>query len=1815
MTYRVSLSNNKLAVSLSRTGGQGSKGDSVTNAYIDSNGDFHVVISNAAGEQVSDTNLGGANIISQAITAATNAETALDTFDDRFLGAKASAPSVDNDGDALLTGALYFDTTTSQLGIYNGTAWEYPAQEAQTSADSAANSLSQINTQVTDAANYATSANNSATAAATSATSAATSASDAATSATNAATSETNASTSETNAATSETNAATSETNAGNSATAAATSATSASNSATTATTKASEAEGFRDEAEGHKDSAATSASSALSYRNSANTAATNAAASASAASNSEANALISKNSAATSESNASTYASSASTSANNAATSETNAAISANNAASSASSASTTLASIQTVFDNFDDRFLGTKTADPTVDNDGNALVEGAMYYDSVNDVIKFYNGTSWEAPSVAASNSASAASTSASNAASSATAAANSATAAASSATTAYNNKVDAETALDNFEDKFFGALTSDPNNDLDGDPLTAGAMYFNTTTNVLRIYSGSAWVNAITEVVDDTTPLLGGNLDVNGNSIVSASGVDINITPGGGGAAVVISGLDYPSTDGTAGQFLKTDGAGNLSFDTVSTDLVADTTPQLGGNLDLNGNQITESTNGTMVVLDRTTSNGLALEIKDDGNSVGGIGVDTDFLTIGMGDSGMLFGGGGSSIMPYRLDTGAPTSNIISLGNPSYKWRDLYLSGSLYVDGTVDGRDVATDGTKLDGIAASATANPNAIDNVVEDTTPQLGGNLDLNSSDVTGAGNVNITGTITATSFSGDGSSLSGINTDLVSDTTPQLGGTLDTNGNLIQFGDSSSSTNNRLQLGASQDLEIYHDGTQSVIDSNLSNAYLNIISGGGFSLKTTGGTNSIVGFQSGGVSLYTNGNLKLATTTTGVQVTGDITVSGTVDGVDIATRDAVLTSTTTTANAAMPKAGGTFTGDVTFTGASYNAFWDTSDSSLVFNANAFAKFGSNGFNIKHNGANAYIGNDTGNIFFTNNANDKDIIFQSDSGSGGTANYIVADGATGEVQLYHYGSEKLATKSTGIDVTGRIDTSGTAISFNTAAGGGISFGNGYFPTVFNATPNNAKLYLQNDASNKQVFYANTTGMLVGNGSSPSEKLDVQGNIAVTGTVDGVDIATNIPSTLGTAGQVLTVNAGATAGEWASVSADLVNDTSPQLGGHLDSNGYDIELQSNDFLILGDNGEFRIGHSGTSPGFASLSNTAGNTDITTWNSTSSTRIKGPITSGMGEYIVASNANKRVQLYYDGGLKFVTTSSGIQTTGTVNVNNAYTLPTSDGTNGQVLTTDGSGAVTFADAGGILELYDENPSSPTANTITGTNAVAIGDGVSATGQNAVAIGDNVTASGQNSFVTGRSNTASALYSFAGGLSSTASGDYSFVYGNSNTVAGNSSIGIHGDTASAAANSVAIGNGSSTQNSGAIALGNSRAAGIDGFAAAIGNNSSSYGTTNAYSVAIGRLALASGTQAVALNNSTASGNWSFAASPSATASGSYSVALGYATSASALCATAMGSSSNGLGAQTSGSGAVALGGAYASGTDSFAAAIGNNSSSYGAKATGAIAMGPLAKTNTNTGSVAIGNGAFAHGSSGVALGASYCGGIHGFAAGIANASTNFGATGYNSIAMGRQAKSAGSYSISLGDSTEAGGNYSVAIGHLSNANAEESMALGKGSKATIYGQLAFMSGYFSGQGDAQTSIFVLRSDTTDATAEALTTDNSTASTDNQIILKNNSAYFFSGTCVARESAANGTDMGAWEFKGAIRREANAGTTTLVSSTIDEFSAPTGWSIDLVADTTNGGLKIEVTGAASTNIRWVATVNTSEVTYA
>ena len=65
-----------------------------------------------------------ANSATASASSATSAAASYDSFDDRYLGAKSSEPSVDNDGDALVTGALFFDTTANATKVWTGSAWQ-----------------------------------------------------------------------------------------------------------------------------------------------------------------------------------------------------------------------------------------------------------------------------------------------------------------------------------------------------------------------------------------------------------------------------------------------------------------------------------------------------------------------------------------------------------------------------------------------------------------------------------------------------------------------------------------------------------------------------------------------------------------------------------------------------------------------------------------------------------------------------------------------------------------------------------------------------------------------------------------------------------------------------------------------------------------------------------------------------------------------------------------------------------------------------------------------------------------------------------------------------------------------------------------------------------------------------------------------------------------------------------------------------------------------------------------------------------------------------------------------------------------------------------------------------------------------------------------------------------------------------------------------------------------------------------------------------------------------------------------------------------
>jgi hypothetical protein len=135
-------------------------------------------------------------------------------------------------------------------------------------------------------------------------------------------------------------------------------------------------------------------------------------------------------------------------------------------------------------------------------------------------------------------------------------------------------------------------------------------------------------------------------------------------------------------------------------------------------------------------------------------------------------------------------------------------------------------------------------------------------------------------------------------------------------------------------------------------------------------------------------------------------------------------------------------------------------------------------------------------------------------------------------------------------------------------------------------------------------------------------------------------------------------------------------------------------------------------------------------------------------------------------------------------------------------------------------------------------------------------------------------------------------------------------------------------------------------------------------------------------------------------------------------------------------------------------------------------------------------------------------------------------------------------------------------------------------------------------------------------GVSQLSLLVLARQTTDATPTVLTSNSGGAGTTNQVILPNNSAYYFRGTVIANVTGGGNTKS--WTIEGAIKRGANAASTALVGTpTVTSSFADAGastWDIAVTADTTNGGLAVTFTGQAGTTIRVVAQIRTTEMTF-
>jgi hypothetical protein len=227
--------------------------------------------------------------------------------------------------------------------------------------------------------------------------------------------------------------------------------------------------------------------------------------------------------------------------------------------------------------------------------------------------------------------------------------------------------------------------------------------------------------------------------------------------------------------------------------------------------------------------------------------------------------------------------------------------------------------------------------------------------------------------------------------------------------------------------------------------------------------------------------------------------------------------------------------------------------------------------------------------------------------------------------------------------------------------------------------------------------------------------------------------------------------------------------------------------------------------------------------------------------------------------------------------TFGNVTVTGTVDGRDiAQAIPASLGTAAQVLTVNaGATAAEWAAAGGggggtALELYAENPVTPNSPSASGDNAVAIGSGANARDDNSIALGVSFS-EGNNSVAIGIGATnltygARATGAVAIGTNASSQALQAVAIGATATATGSRSLSLGYNTASSGANANAIGTSAKSAGTHSTAVGKSYASGTDSFAAAIGNNSSSYGATGANSVAIGDLAKATATNSIAIGD-------------------------------------------------------------------------------------------------------------------------------------------------------------------------------------------------------------------------------------------------------------------------------------------------------------------------------------------------------------
>jgi len=384
----------------------------------------------------------------------------------------------------------------------------------------------------------------------------------------------------------------------------------------------------------------------------------------------------------------------------------------------------------------------------------------------DTVSTNISAIQGASGNAST--ATTKASEAATSATGAASSATAAASSATAAASSATAAASSQTaaaasaaSAASAFDNFDDTYLGSKSSNPTVDNDGDALTSGDLYFNSTANEMRVYDGANWIAATSagnvslilyeytatagqttfSGSDDNSATLSYTVDnlqvvmngvvldpadftaTNGTSVVLDSGAtvgdQVNIYAfksfttadmvsktaggtfsgavgfGGGitGDVTIDDKIVHAGDTNTAIRFpaadtvtVETGGSERARVDSSGRLLVAKTAADSGvaGFEARNTGETFATASGTApLYAHRLSDDGAVVTIQQGGSTDGQINSIGGDIAVGSGDTAFKFESSTDAIKPFSVTSNGARDNEISLGTSGARYDDAFIT----------------------------------------------------------------------------------------------------------------------------------------------------------------------------------------------------------------------------------------------------------------------------------------------------------------------------------------------------------------------------------------------------------------------------------------------------------------------------------------------------------------------------------------------------------------------------------------------------------------------------------------------------------------------------------------------------------------------------------------------------------------------------------------------------------------------------------------------------------------------------------------------------------------------------------------------------------------------------------------------------------------------------------------------------------------------------------------------------------------------------------------------------------------------------